>query len=418
MIKNIIFILFITTLMLACSTSFKQEIDTSNYKTITIDQIPENAGLKYSDIFDSIKIVRLETTDESLIGRIDKIIYHGDRIYVMDQVLRKLVLVFNIEGQHLFNIGENGKGPGEYDEPNDMAIDPFSGKIMVWCNNSRKIFSYNFDGTLFEEIKFDHLFTSFSVIAPEKFALYIDRTNYADSKMEIKHHLLIADKSGKILKREFEFGKLTKGGHNFFNNNIGRHNVSPGYSNSIFRISPDSISLKFQIDFGKHTIPKDFFDYPKHIFREKLKHSDYAFLKSFSESENYLVFSFVYHSMIYNGFYFKKTNRMYFANLFLNDFAGLVRGGPIMTGNNDVFVSYFEPYQIESIIDILNNSKNDSSKIKDKLLSIIQNPDPTMSTYKDLIESTTLSISKRQYEIINAISPSDNPVLILHYMGK
>lgn len=406
--------------MLACTNKLKQEIDTSNYKLITIDEIPENAGLKYSEVFDSIKIIPLETTDESLIGRIDKVIYHDNRIYVMDQVLSKSVLAFNSDGKYLFNIGNNGKGPGEYDEPNDIAIDQFSNKIMIWCNNNRKILSYYFDGTFFEEIKLDYLFDSFSVVGPGIFALYIDRTNYVDNGIKIKHHLLIVNKSGEVLKHEFEFGNLTKGGFNFFNNNIHSYSVSPGYSNSIFRIGPDSISLKYQIEFGKHTIPEDFFKFPKYIFNEELEHSDYAFLKSFSESENYLLFSFVYKSMIYNGFYFKKEEKLYFANLFLNDFAGLVKGGAILTGNNDLFLSYFEPYQIESIKDILNRSQNDNIQIKNELLNMIQNSnvDSRMSEYKNLIKSATFSISKKQNEIINAINPSDNPVLILYYLRK
>ncbi|GHT76107.1 hypothetical protein FACS189463_0530 [Bacteroidia bacterium] len=58
-------------------------------RKITIDNIDENTVLKYSDIYSDVCFVRLETQDNCLIGRIDKIITTDDKFIVTTQLLSK-----------------------------------------------------------------------------------------------------------------------------------------------------------------------------------------------------------------------------------------------------------------------------------------------------------------------------------------
>ena len=60
------------------------------------------------------KHIVLETTPESTIGTIDKLIVRENKIYIMDKEITKSLFVFSIEGKFLYKINRAGRGPGEY----------------------------------------------------------------------------------------------------------------------------------------------------------------------------------------------------------------------------------------------------------------------------------------------------------------
>lgn len=77
---------------------------------------PENfsVDLDLSEILDdSIEIIPLETTEECLISKINRIEFYQDKIFVSDKANAK-IFVFTSEGKYLKSIGTQGGGPGEY----------------------------------------------------------------------------------------------------------------------------------------------------------------------------------------------------------------------------------------------------------------------------------------------------------------
>ena len=59
---------------------------------------------------DTVKYVKLELSDESLIGSIDKVIIYDERIYILDKKTRSL-FVYDLEGRYLHKIARVGQGP-------------------------------------------------------------------------------------------------------------------------------------------------------------------------------------------------------------------------------------------------------------------------------------------------------------------
>ncbi|MGY6560157.1 MAG: 6-bladed beta-propeller, partial [Nitritalea sp.] len=86
-------------------------------------------------------VVPLETTDASLIGKLDKAIRHEDKIFVLDSDLAKTVFCFDLDGKFLFKLGRLGKGPGEYRELRDIVLYPSTNEIGVLDGD--KIIWYN-----------------------------------------------------------------------------------------------------------------------------------------------------------------------------------------------------------------------------------------------------------------------------------
>lgn len=405
--------------LLSCNRHEKSEKVSIPITRIAIDNIKETEFLKYSDIFESINIVRLETKNESLIGRIDKILYYNDMFFIMDQVQSKGVFVFDATGRFLTRIGRVGKGPGEYDMPNDIAIDPFAGHIMVYNHAGNKMLAYGFDGKFIEETRLRSRFKSFAILNKNVFAIYYDydQTNKPD---QINWNLQIVHKNGEIYKEGFHIDKSTRhsrGSMNFFN--IGHNSllVSPGYSDTIFSITQDSFFPKYFIDYGVQSIPHDFFRAPLEEFTKNLRTSNYAFTYNYFELPYYLAFSFIYKRMVYNCVYSLKTKAIKCANVFVNDLYGLVVGGIFACSKGNMLVSYFDPANIEPIKKIYKSSSTDGAKLKKILLHNLDEMKdaPTdLKALKDIIKTAEFNPTKKEINNILAISPSDNPVLILH----
>lgn len=104
--------------------------------------------INYKEVCDTSFIIRLETTDECIIGKVSKISLFNDTIYVLDK--NQSLFMFNPEGKFISKIGNKGQGPGEYVEPTDYFVD---NKIYIWDNWQNKISIYNKNGKfLFDKI--------------------------------------------------------------------------------------------------------------------------------------------------------------------------------------------------------------------------------------------------------------------------
>lgn len=88
----------------------------TSFPKINLTDIIPYQVYKFSDIFDSIGFVKLETRDDALIGRIDRIIAVDNKYVILDGSISKAVFVF--DGKVLNRIGRNGRGPREYESPN------------------------------------------------------------------------------------------------------------------------------------------------------------------------------------------------------------------------------------------------------------------------------------------------------------
>ena len=86
--------------------------------------------------------IGLETTDNSLVGKIKKVVYAHDSLYIFDKTNQALFL-FDKRGKYLNKINNRGKGPGEYIEIIDFDVD--DDFIAIADNIGKKILLYNKD---------------------------------------------------------------------------------------------------------------------------------------------------------------------------------------------------------------------------------------------------------------------------------
>lgn len=99
---------------------------TSKAKHIEVVKVSEASVIhtKYSDYIDpeSVKVIPLETTDQSLIAMADKIEIREEKIYIFDNK-QHVVFVFTDKGQYIGKVDKFGKGPDEYPLACDFCVE-------------------------------------------------------------------------------------------------------------------------------------------------------------------------------------------------------------------------------------------------------------------------------------------------------
>ena len=75
---------------------------------------PHGKGYFYDELIDSVSFVKLETTDENLIGHINYLLFTKDNIIAVDRGNSKTVTVYDKQGRFLNKISRLGQAPDEY----------------------------------------------------------------------------------------------------------------------------------------------------------------------------------------------------------------------------------------------------------------------------------------------------------------
>lgn len=97
------------------------------------------------ELFDSISVVRLETTSTFVVGEISKLEIVNDTIYILDKKTKSIFL-FSKTGRGLVKLEKIGQGPGEYTEATSMSVDVNS--IYVYDQWQHKVIKYAHNGSL------------------------------------------------------------------------------------------------------------------------------------------------------------------------------------------------------------------------------------------------------------------------------
>jgi len=117
-------------------------------KTISIDEVVSH-----------IDYIQLETTQESLIGNINKLQIKDSKVYILD-ARHSLMLVFDMKGKFIRRIGNRGRGPGEYLGILDFAL--CDSVILMRDGMQMKMILYDTLGRLIAE---KHIPNTFARVA-------------------------------------------------------------------------------------------------------------------------------------------------------------------------------------------------------------------------------------------------------------
>jgi len=246
------------------------KIDSSEAVTLRID--PDQArGVAVSQIFSEVSFIPLETTPESLFGRISKLETTAETYIIFDYDTRS-VLVFNKDGKYRTKLDAKKI-------PVDDKSDGFYGFELIEENNNPLIrirsskYYYDFDlsGKLSKKI----------ALTPNQASYYFPNYTVGDSGTTVKfnqpinkgkesneYELVLLNKDGVAVANYFPYIKAIKNKDLFprFSNNIfncGKTNelLYNGWSGdlNIYKITPSKLSLSYRIVLPeKNSLPHDF----------------------------------------------------------------------------------------------------------------------------------------------------------------
>lgn len=391
--------LIIIYIILSCKNENKVDPNSrfNNFKTLNIQGNPNNQ-LQIDSLFSEIMVIQLETKPECLISNIEKLLIHNNRLYIQDRIGR--ILVFNMDGKFLLEVGKTGKGPGEYLKLLDFEIDK---NEEIYVLDFMKIHRFSSNGNYLEYIPLNFLSRSDNIYSnPVEFTLGKNGNFYIwggsvgiRGKPEFDVYAFYeVSKKGKIINKYLPISYQVPSGlqkHRFprYNDTVL---VDPIFgSNVVYYINYNNLVPKYKIDFGEKTfnipIPEGFNSHAD--FTLNIDQLYYHTIEGFIETKDWIYFRFLYKMYYHNVFYSKKLLRSFISKVYPY-VEGRFAPDLIYGEYNGCLISFMEPFFALELIEKCNKLNLTS-----------------LSSYE-----------KRIIQKLERLKISDNPVVIVCSMKR
>ena len=274
------------------------------------------------------KLIELETTDLSLLYDIIGISFIKDKLFIRT---RNKIVVFDNNGKFLFNLGKEGKGPGEYTQVASVFV--HKGNICIFDSMINNVLVFNDNGEYISSVKINPGQYALSDIYPRSDGSFICKNMFRGE--QIKTPL------GSLLNENYNFistieGRMVLTGFSTYNNFCQYNNEVLYYEplcDTIFSLLDNQIvKPKYVVDFGGYTIPasvrkgKDVYDLIDYV--NKTENKIASFVQHVAENDSYVSFKFIFDNktpfVLYNkkdkstnGYYFEDNSNKYIPQLFV-----------------------------------------------------------------------------------------------------
>lgn len=245
----------------ACSSS--EELPKHDYTSILVPVNTEEV-FNFEQYVESVTINPLETTDESLIRSIYNILYQNDKVFIFDKFAQRLH-VFHQDGSFLFNLDKRGRGPEEYLEMRDVAVDE-KGHIHVL--SYRKVHIYDSLRRLVKTIPISH--PGKYAINPTGLALAFDEGYYLYvgafglRRREADRFAVYKVNADGVVQGDAWFPVINNGAEfpRFY-----KIADEPGYiftpmlgNDTLYRFEATGVNPTYYLDYGDRKLPREYYE--------------------------------------------------------------------------------------------------------------------------------------------------------------
>ncbi|MDR2026079.1 MAG: 6-bladed beta-propeller [Prevotellaceae bacterium] len=328
--KKIIFTAINLCILISSCSTDRQNTDIADSSIlIDLDKIERKDTVRTSSIFRKVRTVILEDNDSALIGNIDRIEVFDSAIFVIDAGIAKRIFVYNMEGGYIRQIGNQGRGPGEYLHMTDFCIDRDNRHVCVLDDAKKRIHRYNADnGKYAGSIKLPDD-VSVNYIACNNNRFYVTVCSYDLSQRD--NMMLEIDVPTSKFKMYISAGQYNLGWNanafsdfNFFVSKNYPFKYAGLYMNTVIAITNDSIypyvTLKSK-DWVKKTdlLPEE--EVMNGASQEVItyKKNRMERIHSYMESDGYIYFEYYQRVESYPVIYDKHTKEIRHYNFLKND---------------------------------------------------------------------------------------------------
>ena len=415
---KLLFLYIIIMACFGCDSTKNTKISPTYINEMEVINIdPKKATtFNFSEAFSRIEFVELETSEECLIGEINRIIIHNNRIIILDE-MSESVYTFDMNGHYMYKISAQGNGPQEYSSiSSEMFIDTINNHLILPAND---VMYFDLEDGSFVKREKDFLRSENAFVAPGTFAYFLYFANW----YEYKENLLIVD-NNKVSKYmpipQYMEGvsviREDMAVFNAYNNERSLYFIEP-FNDTIYRILPNTLKAVKYVDFGNHKVTPSVLS--RYAENDDLKsimlnpNSDYcSSINHFFETDIFYYFSYNYKSSGYTYFYNKIKNEAIHSKAYFDDLAFTWSICDYLFAGESYLVSYIESQEFESI------KERNNSYLEDLKLFAAENniPKEEMAPLTNKFE-----LYKKNYaDIINRLAQkdeNDNPVLIFCHVN-
>lgn len=244
--------------------------DAPEYDGLTVEKVlsyddAEKRQFKYSDLFDSVSVIPLDTTGNFLLQDAVNVKYELGRIFVRDRGHR--IFIFDGTGKGLGRIDRKGQGAHEYVHIESFDVSCADSLVCLFTFPSRLMY-FDLDGNFLREQKIDVRGEDFAFAGLEKMAFFTD--NLETTKERRAFQLELLDLSDCSTDGFLPGYRWLAGGtmpsfqqRRFFTSTSdGECLLTHPLSTHVYRISDEGVSVKYKVDFGNRTpVPERKDDY-------------------------------------------------------------------------------------------------------------------------------------------------------------
>lgn len=247
-----IFYLLTILFVVSCSQLGKDQEGKTVVVNIDLNRKPENINTTDFLRRISIRLVPLETTEDSNLGiYYNQMVVSDGNIYILDGQ-QSVILCFDGNGRFIRKINKLGNGPQEYSRPGGIAV--LKERISVLDRN--RIQQYDLEGNFIKTIPVSRGYQI--IVTPS--GNFVITGSYID-----EYSLHIFDSTGKLLSAYFPrqeklsdmiLTRANASSMGVYKNGIF---VSNYFDLSVYHVADDTVKTLYKFDFGAQNMPDDLF---------------------------------------------------------------------------------------------------------------------------------------------------------------
>jgi hypothetical protein len=371
----------IASLNLDSTKILKVEID--SITTIDMNPFLQEQVFDFGALVEEIKLVPLETTDESLVDDIYKILVTDSHIYIYDSFKGGGLIVFDINGNFIRRI-PNGQGPGEVGRLYDIAYDVENHELVAYQHSFLLFFTPLGQYIRKERLPFG--FYNFTVIPNGYLFKTLDKQGNGHLGHFEDYTLFITDKNFKLKSVALPAFpcEINYGGSHYVYDNNHDIKITQNFIDTVYQYlnETNSLKAKYVLNYSKKKIPAVYMKGSYDEFENAVRQNNYYFyIGEYFETESH-------HAFILNNKYIKLNSIIYrdkktgnmvggtHANFNPNEIPSI--GFPETTSDN-YFISVYYPFD-ENIY--LTNSAIVSKEDKKKLKKLKEDDNQILAFFK------------------------------------
>jgi hypothetical protein len=348
----------------------------------------ETDSIMVSTLVDSMSYVPLETNENCFIGNIDKMMFAGKRIIVLDKYIAQSIFIFEKTGAFHAKIEKLRKGPDEVFSIDDITIDFRTGNILLLDLSDKKILTYDQDGRFLTERPVGFYVYELAMV-PGKSDLAL--ANHSESNSNFKdislHNLIQTDSLIRPYAKAFPFSEQSGLDFHWTNPiNFRTDGLSlyyyPRFTDTIYQIDGQVADARYQVNYGDSGFPAQFYKSPSDNKFEQLRGTYSYFMGDYVATPDYFYCSASVKGAETFGFYSNKTGITKSSEVIKLDGPNVIFFNKPMCNDGNIFLSAMTVREaIEGMTGSLNYLGQKNKKLLLRFAEAKENDNPIVMFY-------------------------------------